>query len=290
MQYLRIFFFATFMCMAFPLFAQETFIINKDTLQLKKEVTGPLNLYWIEKDHKYRYFVQKKDRLVELRNDGGSEEYKQQLEELTEDTEIKTRDVLFVLYSLKHFTNTYNSMVQEDYVTNEASEDIHHRIGLFTGLSNNIYTENPENVLVPIVGLEYEFYDPNLAPRHSAFVQLRHSFKQDDYRYTSTQLSLNYRFKALYFSNFDIHINTRLATFFYSEDKIPVTNDEGEVIAIKDDNGFTFTAPFSFGVGSDIQITPNSFITLGYNDIFAIVWDSNGSFPLDFTVGYKYNL
>ncbi len=290
MQNLRIFFLVIMFSMALPAVAQETFIINKDTLQLKREVKGPLSLFWTEKDHKYRYFVQKKDRMVELRNTNDSEEYKQQLQDLTSDAEMKTHDVLFVLYSLKHFTNTYNARVQEDYVANEASEDIHHRIGLFTGLSNNIYTENPENVLAPILGLEYEFYDPNLAPRHSAFVQLRHSFKQDDYRYTSTHLSLNYRFKALYFSNFDVHINTRLATLFYSEDKVPITNDRGEVIAIKEDNGFTFTAPFSFGVGSDIQITPNSFISLGYNDIFAIVWDSNGSFPLDFTIGYKYNL
>ena len=290
MQNLKIFFLVVIFSMALPVAAQETFIINKDTLQLKREVKGPLSLFWIEKGHQYRYFVQKKDRMIELRNTTGNEEYKLQLEELTSDADMKARDVLFVLYSLKHFTNTYNARVEENYVANEASEDIHHRIGLFTGLSNNIYTENPENVLAPILGLEYEFYDPNLAPRHSAFVQLRHSFKQDDYRYSSTQLSLNYRFKALYFSNFDVHINTRLATLFYSEDKVPITNDQGEVIAIKEDNGFTFTAPFSFGVGSDIQITPNSFISLGYNDIFAIVWDSNGSFPLDFTIGYKYNL
>lgn len=290
MQNLKIILIALFSCWAFPLAAQETFIINEDTLQLKREVRGPLSLYWTEENHRYRYFVQKEDRIIELKNTNGNQEYKEQLQKLTGETEVKTRDVLFVLYSLKHFANTYNARVQEDYVTNEATDDIQQRIGLFTGLSNNIYTENPENVLVPVVGLEYEFYDPNLAPRHSAFVQLRHSFKQDDYRYTSTQLSLNYRLKVLYHSNFDLHINTRLATIFYSEDKVPVTNDKGEVIAVKDDNGFTFTAPISFGVGSDIQITPNSFITLGYNDIFAIVWDSNGSFPLDFTVGYKYNL
>lgn len=278
------------LCMTLPLAAQETFIINKDTLQLKREVRGPLSLFWTAEDHRYRYFVQKEDRMVELRNTNGNQEYKEQLQKLTADARVKTNDVLFVLYSLKHFTNTYNAQVQEDYVKNEATDNIQQRISLFTGLSNNIYTENPDNVLVPIVGLEYEFYDPNLAPRHSAFVQLRHSFKQDDYRYTSTQLSLNYRLKALYFSNFDIHINTRLATLFYSEDKIPITNDRGEVIAIQDESGFTFTAPLSFGVGSDIQITPKSYVTLGYNDIFAIVWDSNGSFPIDFTVGYKYNL
>lgn len=290
MQNLKIILAVLFLCFAFPLAAQETFIIENDTLQLKREVRGPLSLYWTEENNRYRYFVQKEDRLVELRNTNGNQEYKEQLEELTQDARVKTKDVLFLLYSLKHFTNTYNAQVQEDYITNEATDDIQQRIGLFTGLSNNIYTDNPDNVLVPVVGLEYELFDPNLAPRHSAFVQLRQSFKQDDYRYSSTQLALNYRFKALYFSNFDIHINTRLVTLFYSEDTIPILNDQGEVIAVRDDNGFTFTAPLSFGLGSDIQITPKSYITLGYNDIFAIVWDSNGSFPLDFTVGYKFNL
>lgn len=279
-----------FLIMALPLAAQETFIINNDTLQLQREVRGTLSLLWTEKDHRYRYFVQKGDRLVELRNTNGDQEYKEQLAALTADARIKTRDVQFVLYSLKHFTNTYNSLVEEEYVFNETTDNIQQRIGLFTGLSNNIYTDNPENVLAPIVGLEYEFYDPNLAPRHSAFTQLRQSFKQNEYRYSSTQLSLNYRFRALYLKTFDLHINTRLATFYYSEDTIPITNDAGEVIAIKDESGFTFAAPFSFGVGSDIQITPSSYITVGYNDILAIVWESNGSFPLDFTIGYKYKL
>ena len=290
MAYLKTFLAALFLCMTLSLTAQETFIINEDTLQLKREVRGTLSLLWTEKDHNYRYFVQKKDRLVELRNTNGAQEYKDQLQELTADAQMKTHDVLFVLYSLKHFTNRYNAKIQEDYVKNEATDNIQQRLSLFTGLSNNIYTENPENIMAPIIGLEYEFYDPNLAPRHSAFLQLRHSFNQDDYRYTSTQLSLNYRFKALYLSNFDIHINTRLATLFYSEESLPIKNEAGEIIAIKEDNGFTFTAPLSFGIGSDIQITPNSSITLGYNDIFAIVWDSNGNFPLDFTIGYKYNL
>lgn len=290
MRKIKILLAGLFICLSCPLAAQEIFIIDNDTLQLQREVRGTLSLFWSEKGHRYRYFVQKGDRLVELRNTNGNQEYKQQLEELTADASVKTRDVQFVLYSLKHFTNTYNAQMQEDYTFNEATDNIQQRVGLFTGLSNNIFTENPGDVLVPVVGIEYEFYDPNLAPRHSAFLQLRQSFKQDEYRYSSTQFSINYRFKALYFSNFDLHINTKLATFFYSEDTIPITNDEGEVIAIRDDSGFTFTAPFSFGVGSDIQITPNSFITVGYNDIVAIVLDSNGNFPLDFTIGYKYNL
>jgi hypothetical protein len=289
MQKIRIILVGLFLFMALPLAAQETFIINKDTLQLQREVKGTLSLLWTEEGHEYRYFIQKADRLVELRN-LGNEEYKEQLAEFTQDAKVSTRDVQFLLYSLRHFTNTYNALVDQEYVYNEATDNIQQKIALFTGLSNNIYTENPDNILAPIVGVEYEFYDPNLAPRHSAFLQLRQSFKQDDYRYSSTQLSINYRFKAFYFDHFDIHVNARVATLYYSEDTFPITNDSGEVIAVKDESGFTFAAPFSFGIGTDIQVTPNSFISFGYNDIVAIVWETNGKFPLDFTLGYKYSL
>lgn len=290
MRKTKIFLFGLFFCLVLPLAAQDIYIINKDTLQLNREVKGPLSLFWTEEGNHYRYFVKKKNRMIELLNPRGNEQYKEQLSELTTDAQIKTRDVQFVLYSLKHFTNTYNSLVQEDYIKNESTKNIRQRIGLFTGLSNNIYTENPTNILAPVAGLEYEFYDPNLAPRHSAFLQLRHNFDQEEYRYTATHLSLNYRVKALYFKYFDLHVNARLATLFYSEETVTVRNDTGDIVAVREDNGFTFTAPLSFGIGSDIKITQKSFITVGYNDIFAIVLDSNGEFPLDFTVGYKYNL
>jgi len=279
-----------FICFATNLVAQETYIIKGDTLNLQREVKGPLSLFWVKEGLGYRYFVQKGKRMIELRNEDNSQIFKEQLEEITADVKIKAQDVKFVLYSLKHFINRYNAMVQEDYEYNEASDNIKQRIGLFVGLSNNKFTENPHNVLAPVMALEYEFFDPNLAPRHVAFLQLRQSFKQDKYRYSSTQFSLNYRFKALYFSGFDIHIDTELATFLYSEDNIRITDESGEVTAIKEDTGFSFTAPFSFGIGSDIQLTENSFISISYNDFFSIVLDGNGSFPIDFTVGYKYNL
>lgn len=292
MQKTRLLFIALLLCFSVKMAAQETYIIEGDTLQLQREVKGTLSLFWNREDTHYRYFVQKKDRMVELKDSlvNGKVQYREQLAKLTADADIRTHDVKFLLYSLKHFVNSYNAMVQEDYEFNEASSNIKQRLGLFVGLSNNKYTQNPENVMTPIVGLEYEFYDPNLAPRHSAFLQLRQSFKRDEYRYSSTQLSINYRFKALYFKGWDLHIDTELATFLYSEDKVKIKDDSGEVVAIKDDSGFSFTAPFSFGIGSDIRITDNSFISLGYNDIFSIVLDGNGSFPLDFTVGLKYNL
>lgn len=288
MRKLRVLFFGLIFCLALPMAAQETFVINKDTLQLNIEVKGPLSLFWSQEDLDYRYFVQKGKRMLELIKE--DERYKEQLAELTADAKVKTRDVQFLLYSLRHFANTYNSLVQEDYIRNEATDNIKQRIGLFTGLSNNVYTDNPDNSLAPVAGLEYELYDPNLAPRHSAFLQLRHNFETNDFSYSATALSISYRFKALYFKGFDLHVDARLASLFYSEETIALTNDAGEVVAVEDDSGFTFTAPFSFGIGSDIKITPNSFITLGYNDIFSLVLDSNGSFPVDFTVGYKYSL
>lgn len=274
--------------------AQEVFIIEGDTVTLRREVKGSLSLYWSQEDNTYRYFVQKEKRMLELKNtevDGvEQQEFKQQLRELTQDTEIKTNDVKFLLYSLKHFVNRYNALVQEEYAYNAATSNIQNRLGLFTGLSNNKYTENPDNLIVPVLGLEFEFYDPNLARRHAAFLQLRQSFKRDNYNYSSTQFSINYRFTALFFPKFNLHIDTELATFNYSEDHINITDDTGQVLDVKKDSGLSFTAPFSFGLGTDIQVTDVSYITFSYNDFVSIVLDSNGSFPVDFTVGYKFNL
>lgn len=294
MRQINIFFLFMFLLAGLNSSAQETFIIEGDTLQLQEEVSGPLSLYWQKRGQDYRYFVQKGDRLVELRNERVSGEkkrrYQLQLEELTRDARIFTGDVKFVLYSLRHFVNQYNAMVQEDYVYNAATADVQQRVALMIGLSNNRYAANPDNVLIPVLGVEYELHDPNLAPRHSAFLQLRHSFQRQDYNYSSTQLSLNYRFKFLYFSGFDVHLDTELATFYYSETELAITNDAGEVIRVEDQSGFSFTAPLSFGVGADIKINKRGFITLGYNDFFSLVLDSNGSFPLDFSIGYRYNL
>ena len=294
MLQLRTLFLFLFLMAGSATFAQEPFIIEGDTLMLKREVNGPLSLYWNEESNNYRYFVQKGDRVVELENSRVSGEekrrYQLQLEEFTRDARIYTGDVKFVLYSLRYFVNRYNSKVQEDYVFNTTTPNIQQRVGLFVGLSNNRYTRNPENILAPVAGLEYELYDPNLAPRHSAFFHLRQGFTRQEYHYSSTQLSLNYRFKVLYFPGFDVHIDTEVATFFYSEDSEYIRNDQGEIIDVEERSGFSFTAPLSFGVGADIRITDQSFITLGYNDVVAIVLNGNGFFPLDFTIGYKYNL
>jgi len=285
-------------CILFLIFsaktlAQETFIIKGDTLELQREVKGTLNLFYSNEELHPRYFVQKGNRVLELENFKGEEgipRYKLQLEELTSDTDISVIDVKFALYSLKHFVNEYNARMQEDYDYNASTDNIMKRFGLFTGISNNSYNDNPENAISPIIGLELEFHDPNLAPRHSAFLHLRQSFKGEHFNFTSTQLSLNYRFKLIRLEKVDFHVDVELVNLMYSRSKLEITNDAGQITGIDEDKGFAFNAPLSFGVGSDIRITDNGFITVGYNDFFSIVLDNNGNFPLDFSIGYKYNL
>lgn len=286
-----------FLCVFFltvsQLRAQEIFIVEGDTLNLKKEVKGPISLFWMEEGNDFRYFVQKKNTLQELQNvelEDGTKKFQLQLKKITSDTEIPVHDVKFVLYSLKHFINQYNSLVQENYDYNASTDNIQTRIGFFTGLSNNKYTHNPENVIAPILGLEFEIFDPNLAPRHSAFLHLRQSFEQDEYNYTSTQLSVNYRFKLFYFDGFNIHVDAELANFYYSRNEMEIRDEKGEITSVKDESGFSFTAPLSFGIGSDIRVTDNGFITFSYNDIVSLILDGNGNFPVDFTLGYKYSL
>lgn len=291
----RIYILLLFLCL-FPvsMFAQEVFIVEGDTVSLRREVKGTLSLYWAKEDQDYRYFIQKEKRMAELKNSEAEgvkqEEFKAQLADFTSDAEIDTRDVKFLLYSLKHFVNRYNALVQEEYSYNAATANIKNRLGLFTGLSNNKYTENPDNKIVPVLGVEFEFYDPNLAKRHAAFLQLRQSFKRDDYRYSSTQFSVNYRFRPLIFEEFDIHIDAELVTFNYSEDQLDILDETGNVVGVKHDNGLSFTAPLSFGIGTDYRVTEASYLTFSYNDIISLVLDSNGRFPLDFTIGYKFNL
>lgn len=281
-----------FLVAGVEMLAQETYIIEGDTIDLKKEVSGTLNLLWGMEGNTYRYFVQKKKSMVELKNImiDGVPQYKAELDTITADASISTRDVKFALYSLKHFVNQYNKQVQDDYVYNTSTPNFRQRLGFFTGLSNNIYTTNPENILAPILGVELEVFDPNLAPRHSAILQLRQSFKREEFRYSATQLSLSYRFKIIRFTNVDIHVDAELATAMYSENTMDITDATGEVIDVKEESGFAFKVPLNFGIGTDIQITDRNFITFGYNDFISLVLDDNGSFPLDFSLGYKYNL
>ena len=65
--------FLLFLCFS-SLIAQNTYTINNETLVLKTEVEGKIDLLWNIIDQKYRYFVRTEDgRIEELTNTKGED-------------------------------------------------------------------------------------------------------------------------------------------------------------------------------------------------------------------------
>lgn len=273
--------------------AQETYQINNEEIVLIKEVEGTLSLLWNIIDDEYRYFVEKDGEIVELLNtkkDGKfQEQYKKTLAIFTANSDVNTDNVKLILYSLRDFVNRYNQAVDPDYVYNKTTATIQTNLGVFGGVTNNIYTSNPDNEFTPVLGVELEIVDPNLALRHSIFFQLRHSSATSDFDYMSTQLSLNHRFKFVNTGDFNLHLDTELVNFYHSEENMDVLDENGEITSEKN-SGFSLKTPLSFGIGMDVRILSNGFLTFSYNDAVSLIMDNNGNFPMDFTVGYKMSL
>lgn len=57
-------------------YAQQTYTVKGESLELKTEVEGNLDLLWTIKDCKYRFFVKTKDgTLTELKNNKQSDNF-----------------------------------------------------------------------------------------------------------------------------------------------------------------------------------------------------------------------
>lgn len=273
---------------------EKTVNINGEEMTLNIEVDGTLDLLWNIIDGEYRYFIEKDAAIAELKNTEKNgdyqEEYKKTLSEFTADAKIETDKVKLVLYSLRDFTNKYNQLVDSTYTFEDKKARIRTNLGVFGGITNNVYTNNPENILVPVLGVELELMDSNISPRHSAFVQFRHTSAKTDYDYLSAQLSLNYRFKLIYTNDFNMHIDAEIVNFYYSEGTVNLVDENGAITGTEERSGFSLKTPLSFGVGMDFRILHNGFITLSYNDFVSLVLDKNEHFPVDFTIGYKMSL
>ena len=63
--------------------------------------------------------------------------------------------------------------------------------------------------------------------------------------------------------------------------------DQFEVGPIKE-NGFE--APFTFGIGTDIKLSETSFLSITYNELFALLKENEGNFSTSFAIGYKFKL
>lgn len=272
--------------------AQDLYMVEGEELQLKTEVYGELDLLWNIIDGNFRYFVRtKSNTIIELKNnkvDGKYQfEYRDLLTELTNNS-MSTKRLNLTLFSLKEFIDTYNGSADPNYESSVSRNKLQFRLGLFGGLTNSPFVTNPDNLTTPLFGAEFEVLDVDQISRHAAFLQVKHVLEQDELQYSTTELALGYRFRVINKAKFSLYANVKFATLNFSNATV-TTNNNG-TITTEEFNETAFDVPFIFGIGSDIRITENSFITIAYNELFAILLDNQGNFSQDFSIGYKFNL
>lgn len=272
--------------------AQQNYTVNGQTYTLNTEVEGELTLLWNTIDGEYRYFSKKGSDIVELKNTKKKgdyqEEYKETLRQQTADAAVTTEKVNLTLPSLHAFFVAYNKAKDPNFNDAKKSIDLQFRVGAFAGISNSVYTENPTNALQPLAGIDFEIIDAVKLKRHALVLRFKQTFESSDYKYSASQFSLNYRFKFVKTPKFDAFVNAKFAALTYSSREYTVIPFGGSAQVYKE-SGSDFNAPLTFGIGTDYKVG-NGYVTFNYNDIVGLNVDNNGEFPVDFTVGYKFNL
>ncbi|NND62697.1 MAG: hypothetical protein HKN48_05840 [Flavobacteriaceae bacterium] len=274
-------------------FAQGQYTVDGQTYTLKLETEGELTLLWNIIDGEYRYFTKKGDKIVELKNSqlNGKyqEEYKDVLRLLTADNPVPVEKVKLTKVSLRKFHETYNLQVDPNYAGTAEVVKLKTRLGVFAGMTNYVYFVNPQNTLLPQAGVDFELIDDVKLKRHSVVFQFRQIFSSTDHDISSSQLSVNYRFKFVKSDAVDIFVNTKISDYAYLKSNIPDPDNDGNTDDSFSGSGGEFQAPFAFGIGADIAMK-NGYITLGLYDILALNLEDNGDFSTDFVIGYKFNL
>ncbi len=277
----------------FQVFAQETYTVEDQSYSLKTEVDGTITLLWNTIDGEYRYFAKKGNAITELKNTKSNrkyqEEFKESLQLLTNDNPVNTEQVNLTLSSLREYVNTYNKQVDPGFSNERPSIKIGARLGVFAGVSNAIFTQNPNNTLLPVAGVDLELIDEVKLKRHSIVLRLQQTFGNDEFQYNATQASLNYRLKFVKTETLDIFLNTKFVSYTYSSrDDFPVIQPDNS-IALESSSGGDFTAHGIFGLGADYKLG-NGYLFFTYNDIVGLGLDTHDSFPVDVTLGYKLSL
>jgi hypothetical protein len=275
--------------------AQETYTINGETLDLKTEVNGNLDLLWTVSDRNYRYFVRTESgSIIELVNTKNpetrkyQEEYISTLNGLTKEYGLTAEKVNLTLPSLKNYINIYNSTSDLNY-NFEPRSKLQTRLGVFGGVTNQPFIYNPNNKSVPSFGAEFEIYSDTRFKRHAGYFNLITALDSDELKYASTQLGLGYRFRFINKETFSVYANVTFVTYTFYNETVTYEDPSGSYIT-EEQSGSSFDAPFIFGLGSDIKVTKNGYITIAYNSLFAIFTENQGNFPIDFAVGFKFNL
>ena len=269
-------------------YGQENYTLNGESLNLKMEAEGSLDLLWTSDSGNYRYFVKtENDEITELKNTKDNktylEEYKPTLSHLTNG--MATDKLKFTLYDLKAFINTYNISADSNYTSVVKTRKLGLRLGVFGGLTNNPFVDNPENTKVMLIGGELEFFEASTLSRHSGFLQGRHTFDADDFNYSTNEIALGYRYRIINQSAFSLYGQVKLATLNITSSTID--DEDGNSESISDTS---FDVPFIFGIGADIKIGNHGYITIAYGELFAVFLDNQGNFSTDISIGYKLNL
>ena len=277
---------------AFSTFAQKSFTVNGESLELKTEVDGALDLMWTITDRHYRFFVKTEDGTIqELTNTKNGKNYQEEYKTvLSSITGKSAENVNLTLPSLKSFIDAYNLSKDSEYQSQNERIKLAARLGAFVGMSNSPFIDNPENSKVPFFGAELEFFSENKLPKHAGFFSLRHQLSNDDFEYSATQLAIGYRFRFINQTAFKFYGNVKIATFSLSKYEVTFEDsDNPGVFITENESSYTLEAPFIFGLGADIKLG-HGYLTLFYQELFAVFLDLQGNFPIDFSIGYKFNL
>ena len=269
--------------------AQQTYEVNGENLELVKEIDGTMDLLWNIVDGKYRYFVSLNGDIKELTNTRGtdnkfSEEYKALLKDLTSASEDALKDVKLTLFSLKEFVNNYNKSVEPGYNIADDKPKLQARLLFFGGITNHPFVENPDNISNPLFGMEIEVFENRERPRHSLLFYAKASPKSDDFEYSNTQLGVGYRFRFISNSSWSLYGTVIGATYSFVNVETSIAD------MVIDESDSTFDAPLSFGIGADIKIFNNGFLTITYDELFGAFVENAGNFSKHLTAGIKLSL
>ncbi len=283
-----------FFLFATTLQAQQQYTVEGQTYNLNTEVEGTLTLLWNTVNGEYRYFSKKGNDIAELKNTKQKgdyqEEYKEILKQQTSDAVVSTEKVKLTLPSLHVFFVAYNKKKDPNFSEEEKSIDLDFRLGVFGGVSNSVYTQNPTNALQAVAGIDFELIDAVKLKRHAMVLRFKQTFESSDYKYSASQLSLNYRFKFVKTPKFDAFVNCKFVALTFSKRELSYFSETNPpVLIVENSSGSDFNAPVTFGIGADYKVG-NGYITFNYNDIVGLNVESNDEFPIDFTLGYKFNL
>lgn len=272
------------------LMAQEVYQVNGESIPLFSEVEGTASLLWNSIDGNYRYFLKKDNTITELKNTplNGTyqQEYKKILKELVGEERVK--DVKLTRPDLARVIDEYNAASDANYQIKSESVQLKTRLGGFFGMTNYPFFVNPDNTLLPQLGAEFEVIDEVKLIRHSMVFQFRQIIGNSDYDFSLSQITFNYRFKFVKTETFDLYINAKVAGYTYISQDIDIVENDGSITNISGSGG-EFQAPFALGLGADIALG-KGYLTLLYQDAVTLNLGDNGNFPVDFAIGYKFNL